>query len=118
MMVTTDSSVSMTATTLVTATPTIKLGNGGVRVMELLVVYVVTALSVTLILLLLGALDSVLSGRVTCSPGICSRLLPSPFLGGGVGSVIMAEGSEGQGNEAARKGKMALIKFDFCVAVS
>ena len=105
-MVTTDSSVSMTATTLAIATPTIKLGKGGVRVMILSVVYVVSASLV--IILLLGVLDAILSGRrVTCSSGIFPRLLSSPFLGEGVGCtcVITAEDSEGQGNVTAIKEK-------------
>ena len=102
MMVTTDNSVSMRATTPAMITPTIKLGKGGESVMKLSLV--VTASSV-IILILLGVLDPILSGRVTCSSGICSRLLSSPFVEGGVGCVVTAEGSEGQGNVTARKEK-------------
>ena len=67
MMVTIDNSASMSATTLAITTPTIKLGNGGVGVMKLLLVVIASSL-----ILILGILDPILSGRVTCSSGICS----------------------------------------------
>ena len=97
MIVTITNSVSTIATMIAATTPTIiKVGKertSGVTVMKLSTVVV----TVSLLIILLGVLDPVLSGTDAASGGISVRS-SSPLIGGGVGCVVAIEGSEGHGN--------------------